>query len=102
MGHLQFQRVNGLVTVEENIQIDQARTFGNEFLAAHVGFDSAQRVQQIQRRDFVRRLHDAIQEPRLLAQIHGFRFVQRGNTRHAYLRLSQRGNCRAQIFFAVS
>ena len=49
MRNLQFRRFDGLVTVEENIQVDQARTFRNEFLATHAGFDSAQRAQQIQR-----------------------------------------------------
>lgn len=82
MRNLQFRRVDGLFPVKKNVQVNQARTFGYKFLASHVGLDSAQSVQQIQRRLLCRGLHDAIQEPRLVAKVYRLGLVKRGDMRH--------------------
>ncbi len=34
MGGLEFRQINGLVAVQKNVQINEARTFGKFFLAA--------------------------------------------------------------------
>ncbi len=102
MGNLQFRSVDGLVAVEKNVQIDQPRAFGQEFLAAHAGLDSAQSAQQIQWRNVSFGLYNAIQEPGLLAQIHGLSLIERRDACNAHSRISKRGNRGSQIFLAVS
>src|SRR6266849_3181099 len=102
MRHLQFRRVDRLVAVEQNIHIDQPRPFGHQLLAAHARFDGAQRLQQLQRRKIRVRLHDAIQKPRLLSQIDGLGFVNRGGFSHLYSGIGKRCDRILQIFGAIA
>jgi hypothetical protein len=42
MRDLQFGRVDGRLVVKKNVEVDQARPFGEGFLATHPGFDLLQ------------------------------------------------------------
>ena len=50
MRDLQFGSGDGVVVVEENVEIDEAGAFGEGFLAAHGGFDGVKRAQEIEGR----------------------------------------------------
>ena len=45
MRHLKFGSGDGVMAVEKDVQIDQARTFGERLFAAHGRFDGAELVQ---------------------------------------------------------
>ena len=77
MWHLQFRPVDGVMAIEQNINVDQARPFANELLASHMRFDSPERAEQIRRGNFCLGFHDAIQKPRLLAKIDWLGLIDR-------------------------
>ena len=52
MGDLQFGRALGLITVQENVDIDEAWSLWNGFLIAHAGLDLAEGAEQRKRVEF--------------------------------------------------
>ena len=45
VGNLKLGRVERFVAVEQDVEINDARSLGDGFAAAHAGFDGTQRVE---------------------------------------------------------
>jgi len=78
MRDLQVRRVNGVSGVKQNIEIDEARAFGEGLLAAHVRFDLAKRGEELRGGQFGLRFDDGVQKPGLVEVIDRLRFVNAG------------------------
>jgi len=83
MRNLQLRRPNRLVTVSRMSMSKSRGPFANSFLLSELRFDSAQRMQQIERRTRSLRFRRAVQKPRLIQIIDRLGFITRR-------RLSQR------------
>lgn len=75
MGDLQVRRVDGFVGVEEDVQIDQPRTFGKGLLAAHFGLDAAKSGEKLRGGKIGLRFEDGVEEPSLVEVVDGLGFV---------------------------
>src|SRR5215470_1987939 len=87
MGDLQIALIDDLVVVEEDVEVDDARSPALAFdpLAAHVGLDLLQALEQVGRGELGFYLEDAVAEPGLRVAVR-LAFVERGFLYHARLR----------------
>ena len=90
MRDLQIGSVDGLVGVEQDVQVDEARTLGKGFLAAHGRFDAPKRGEKLRGRKMGLGEKDGVEEPGLVEVLDGFGFVEarklcdlNGGLRHA-------------------
>jgi len=75
MWDLEIRRVDGFTAVEENVEVEEARTFGEGLLAAHLRFDKTKGAKEIEGVEFGLRFEDGVEEPILIEVIEGFGFV---------------------------
>src|SRR5208283_2200362 len=99
---LKFRSRDGVVAVEENVQIDEARAFGEGFAAAHGGFDGAKFVQQIEGGQIGLRFENGVEKPGLFEEVHGLGFVDAGEFQDADAGFGEKAERFAQIVFAVA
>ena len=70
------------ISKQQNIEVDEARAFFLEALAAHGGFEGEQGVQKLAGRLRGFDPDDAIQEPRLIGEIDGLGLIERRDGAH--------------------
>jgi hypothetical protein len=99
---LEVGSVNRFRAVEEDVEVDFARAFGELFLATELRFDRAQGFEERMRREVCFCLHNAIEEPRLVEIVDWFGFVNRGSLLEADAGRRKRGYGGAEIGLAVS
>jgi len=78
MGNLEVGRIDDVVAVEKDVEIDEARAFGEGFFAAHLRFDVAEGSEELRSREVSLRFEDGVKEPGLVKVIDGFGFVDAG------------------------
>lgn len=102
MRDLEFGSRDRFGTMEKDIQIDEAGTFGDFFSAAHLGFDGLQGVKKKKWIEGRFGFDDAIQKPRLVEQIHRLGFVNGGSAFQGDARRAEYPNSRTKIGEAVA
>lgn len=102
MGDLEIPGGDGFVIVEEDVEIDQTRTFGKGFLATHLRFDVTQRVEEFGGGEIRLRFEDGVEEPGLVQKINGLGFVKAGKFPDVDAALAEESNGSAQVFLAVA
>ena len=102
MGDLEIGCGDDFVSVKEDVEVDQARAFGERFLAAHLRFDFAERSEKLNSRKIGLRLEDGVEEPRLVEIIDRLGFVDAGKFCDVDTGFSEETNGFAQVFLAVA
>lgn len=102
MGDLQRGRIDGLLAVEKNVQVDFARASGELFFAAHLRFDGLEDSQECGCFQLCFRFHHTVQKPRLIEIIHRFGFIKRGHLFDVQVVAMKRRDCCAEIGVAVA
>jgi len=100
--NLQIGSGDGFVAVEKNIEIDEARTFGEELFAAHSGFDAAHGGKQIVGGEIGLDLEDSVKEPGLVEIIDRLGFVEAGNSRDMNVAFAEETNRFAKVLLAIA
>src|SRR5271157_4516629 len=102
MGDLQLGSGDGFVVVEEDVEINEARAFGEGFLAAHGGFDGVELLQEIERGQNSLRFEGGVEEPGLFEIINGLGFVDAGNFQDADAGIFEKTNGFAKVVIAIA
>jgi hypothetical protein len=76
MGNLESGLVDDEIVVQKDVEINEARAFGDRFVVAHVRFNAAKGGEQLGRREIGLRFERGVKEPRLVEVIDGFSFVE--------------------------
>ena len=100
--NLQVGSLDGLVGVEQDVQVDEARTLGKGFLAAHGRFDAPKRGEKFGGRKMGLGEKDGVEEPGLVEIIDRFGFVDAGNREHLDRSVLQVASRFPQILCAVA
>ena len=75
MGNLEVRGVDGVVAVEEDVEVDEARALGECLFAAHLRLDLAEDGQELRGGEIGLRLEHCVQEPGLLEVVDGLCLV---------------------------
>ena len=97
MRDLQFGSNDRLIVEEKDIDVEEARSFGEGFLAAELGFDGAEGMQELDGLRIGFTFDDAIEEPGLVEVIDRLGFVEGRNFMHMKICRGQRGDGGAQV-----
>ena len=97
MRDLQFGSNDRLIAEEKDIDVEEARSFGEGFLAAELRFDGAKGAQEIDGLRIRCAFDDAIEEPGLVEVIDRLSFVEGRNFTHMKICRRQRGDGGAQV-----
>jgi len=100
--NLQLWQVDDLIAKEQNIHVDHAWAIADAPRSAEIAFDLVQRFEQFVRLAVPLHLDDAIQKPRLLAQIHRLGFIQRALANHPDVSLPETGDRAGNVSIALS
>src|SRR5271166_1924594 len=102
MRDLQIGSGDGVVAVEEDVEVDEARAFGEGFFAAHLRFNVAQSGEELKGGKIGLRCQDGIQKPRLVEKVDGLGFIDSGDFFDVDIGFGEKANGLAQVFFAVA
>ena len=102
MWDLEIGSGDGVVAVEEDVQVDQARAFGEGFFAAHLRFDVAECREELRGREIGLRFEDGVEEPGLIEIINGLGFVDAGDSCDADGGFAEESDGFAQVCLAVA
>jgi hypothetical protein len=102
VGDLQVRLGDGFQAVEEDVQVEESRTFGDKFVAAEGSFDATEGAEESSSGESGFGVEDAIEEPGLVEEVHGLGFVESGDAEDADARLFEGGEGGAEIGGAVA
>jgi hypothetical protein len=102
MGDLQGGRVDGFVSVEKNVEIDEARSFGEGLLAAHFGFDATEGGEELRRSQIGLRFEDRVEKPGLVEVVDRLGFVDAREFRDVNRGLRHAADGFAEIGLAIA
>ena len=99
---LECRSIDDIVAVEEDVEVDQARTVGERLAAAHVGFDTAKGGEELIRSKVGGGFERSVEEPRLVEITNGFRLVKTGKLRDDNTDVFEQLNGSAEVGFAIA
>ena len=91
-----------MVAEEKDVDIEEARSFGERFFASELRFDGAEGVQEIDGLGIGFAFDDAIEEPGLIEVIDRLGFVEGRNFLYPKICGRQRGDGRSQVRSAIA
>jgi hypothetical protein len=97
MRDLQFGSNDRLLAEEKDVDVEEARAFGESFSAAQLGLDGAKGMQELDGSRIGFTFDDAIEEPGLVEVIDRLGFVEGRNFMHMKICRGQRGDRGAQF-----
>ena len=97
MRDLQFGSNDRLIAEEKDVDVEEARAFGESFSAAKLGLDGAEGMQEIDGLRIRCAFDDAIEEPGLVEVIDRLGFVEGRNFLYPKICGKQRGDGGAQV-----
>jgi hypothetical protein len=97
MRDLQFGSKDRLIAEEKNVDVEEARAFGESFSAAKLGLDGAEGMQELDGLRIGFTFDDAIEEPGLVEVIDRLGFVEGRNFMQMKICRGQRGDGGAQV-----
>src|ERR1700751_2106012 len=77
MRDLQFGSIERQIAEKQDVDIEEARSFGESFLAAELRFDGAKGAEEIDGLQIGCAFDDAIEEPRLIEIVDRLGFIER-------------------------
>ena len=102
MGNLEVGSVDGRVVIEQDVEIDEARTFSERFFATHLRFDGTKNAKELSGGKFGLCYQHGVEEPRLVEIVDGLGFVDAGDFCDANVRGTEQANGFAQVLFAFA
>jgi hypothetical protein len=97
MRDLQFGSNDRLIAEEKDVDVEDARAFGESFSAAKLGLDGAEGMQELDGLRIGFTFDDAIEEPGLVEVIDRLGFVEGRNFMHMKICRGQHGDGGAQV-----
>ena len=97
MRDLQFGRNDRLIAEEKDVDVEEARAFGEGFSAAKLGLDGVESMQELGGLRIGFTFDDAIAERGLVEVINRLGFVEGRNFTHMKIRRGQRGDGGTQV-----
>lgn len=102
MRNLQVRGVDGVIAIEEDVEIDKAWAFGERLLASHLRFDVAEGGEELRGGEVGLGFEDGVEEPGLVEIIDGLGFVDGRELYDVDAGLGKKANGFAKIGFAVA
>ena len=102
VGNDEFRSANDAGAIENDVEVDHPRPARDQSTTAQIPLDRLQCMEQLPRQQIGFRLHDAIQEPGLGAEINRLGGIQGGTPQDANPRAGKRGDRAIEVRGAVA